>query len=754
MPRLSHCMSRLSGWVAMIGVLFSCAGLATAADTRQATKSTRDELWRQGVTLATEGEFQRAADTIKEIDHGGSVTGQVRAWLEEYTSSQAKRRELDRADVEKYVGYAKARIERKEYDYALRWALRAADCAEDRDAFLASDWLDALVNDALTVGDKHRAKHEWREAWDHYWRLSQLFDREPRYRKLEREVLTQLRLDTMFTEKTHWEERIEKVRWEDAETALEYIELSYVKPPDFRAIAESGLEQLLLLLDSKTARETFAGLKNEDDRKDFEVRVRQRLEQIRSAPSVDRKAAVRHFRRVVKKINPQTIRLPDTLVVSELMRGALEPLDDFTTIIWPQETKEFEKHTRGDFIGVGISIQQNRATEEIEVVTPLEGASAYRAGIQAGDVITHVDGTKIKGMSINKVVDIITGPKDTEVTLTIRRGEQTLEFPLTRTKVKIQSVKGLRRNPLDEERWDYWLDRNNGIAYVRITNFQRNTVEDFQNVMSELGGRGVRGLVLDLRGNPGGLLDSAWRMSSLFLNRGDMIVTTKGRHPNENQEFPAPTTGAYAGLPINVLVDENSASASEILAGAVRDNHHGVVVGARTFGKFSVQNLIPLGRSNAKLKITTAKYYIPSGVSLHREPNSDVWGVEPDIPVRLVRWEKVNLYKLRRERDLLGPPKPQQKKEEAEADAEDDDPKDEKAAAEGKDGDDKEKTADADSPREDELPPLEQPDENTRPVADPQLDTALLLMRIKLLGAQYPTLATADIKSHTQTAKP
>ena len=273
------------------------------------------------------------------------------------------------------------------------------------------------------------------------------------------------------------------------------------------------------------------------------MRIKARLAQIEDAAVVDRGDCIRHFRRVVRDINPETVNLSEDLIVSEIMRGALEPLDDFTTIIWPQAVDEFNKHTRGDFIGVGISIIKN-VLDEIEVVTPLEDTPAYRAGIQAGDIIAKVDGVEIKDYSINKVVDVITGPQDTPVTLTIRRGDDDLEFPLVRKKVKIQSVKGWERD--EDDRWDYWLDKENGIGYIRLSSFQRNTAEDLRNVMSELQADGLEGLVLDLRWNPGGLLDSAWEVTSMFLKRGDSVVSTKGRIAREDQELvshpgPAPT---------------------------------------------------------------------------------------------------------------------------------------------------------------------------------------------------------------------
>jgi len=754
----------------LFGTWLVTGSFALDADTKGAVSANPDELWRRGIELVSKGDFQHAAETVQQIPSGGFMD-RIRTWLNEYQTKQTTRKEMDRADFEKYVGYAKARIERKEYALALDKALLAADVSENREEFLRQEWLQNLVNDALVKADELRKKSDWRGAWHIYADLGALYEREPRYEKLEHEVLTHLRLDTMFNEESNWRERIEKVEWKDAESALECIGLYYVEVPDFKVLTERGLEQLLLLADSPSAQKTFEGLQNEDDRRDFKARIQENLDQVRAAPALDRRACVERFRRAVHKINKETIRLPEELVVSELMRGALEPLDDFTTIIWPQDIEEFDKHTRGDFIGVGISIIKNRVGE-IEVVTPLEDTPAFRHGIQAGDIITKVDGVEIKSYSLPKVVDTITGLADTPVTLTIRRGESEIEFPLVRSKVKIQSVKGWHRRP--DGTWNHWADEENKIGYIRITNFQKNTAEDLDNVMAELRPKGLKGLILDLRWNPGGLLDSAWQVSSRFLNRGDGVVSTKGRNQAEDQRLNAAGDGPYNDLPLVVLVDEGSASASEIVSGAIRDNHRGTVIGERTFGKFSVQNLIPLSSSNAKLKITTSRYYLPSGVSLHREPTSTMWGVEPEIPIRLARKERINAFQLRRDADLLGPPKPTTNADEAEKPVdlskidpltgEEDGPEtkrdeeldtvDAGGPSDGspKDGDGK--SADADTPKADELPPLEQPDENNRPKEDPQVDTALLFLRVKLLGILHPTLADAEAQVPKKTAQP
>jgi carboxyl-terminal processing protease len=741
-------------------VILLSAGVVQASDPVHASARSQEKLWRRTIDLASQGNFQQATAAAESISGSGAIVDQVRSWLKEYEEKQTARKKLDLVDFEKYVGYCRARIERKEFAEALAWSLAAYDCAADRTGFLKLDWIQDLTNSALSAADKMRQDQDWSGAYQIYSQLAVLFEHEPRFQKLEREILTLLRLDHIFKEDANWKERIEKVRWKDAETALRHIDGYYVHEANFKEMAEHGLEQLLLLTESTSAQKRFDGLGNENDRRAFVSRIRARLDRVRAAPSLTWQDCRNHFQRVVRKINRGTVRLPDELIVSELMRGALAPLDDFTTIIWPRASREFDKHTRGDFVGIGISIIKNRK-DEIEVVTPMEDTPAYRAGIQSGDIITAVDGVPLKDYSINKVVETITGPEGTRVSINIRRDDKDITFDLERAKVHIYSVKGVRRDPRNEERWDHWLDKERGIGYIRITNFQRNTVEDVDNVLSEMSAEGLKGLVIDLRRNPGGLLDSAWQLTSRFLKRNDVVVETKGRLNSDNQVFDVPGTGAYSDTPLVVLVDERSASASEIVSGAVRDNAQGVVIGESTFGKFSVQNLVPLGRSGAKLKITTARYYLPSGDSLHRESTSKIWGVQPDIPIRLARKETIKVYELWRESNLLGPQKSEEEKtKDAEENAEDkedakktdgdkDDKAEDKSADKTEDG-----AQEGDDEKEAKLPPLEQPDENLRPKEDPQLDTALLVMRLMLLGDAYPTLATAEPHTPQESAKP
>jgi carboxyl-terminal processing protease len=626
-----------------------------AGDVQQVRSAAPTDSVERAIKLIEAGEFDQAAKAVESVETKNDMIRRVSAWLEEYQQEQATRRTANREDLDKYIGYAKQRHERKEYSAALGWALAGADVAEDRDAYIRSSWLRELMTDSLAEAEKMREEHEWRDAWHIYYRVAQLYENDSRYKKLEREMLTHLRLDVMFGEDSNWQEGLKDVRWSDAETAFEYIDRLYVRQADFKAIAQAALEHMLILTESQTARTQFARLGDPIDRESFRSRLQELLTQVKAEPAYPRKDAVKVFRRVLQ-INDETVQIPKALLISELMRGAFTPLDDYTTMIWPAEAEEFDKHTRGDFIGVGISIIKN-ATDEIEVQSPLEDTPAFKAGIRPGDIITKVDGQSLKGFSLTKTVSTITGPRGSSVKLGIRRDGEELEVPLTREIIRIRSVKGIARDVEQPQKWNHWLDQDMGIGYARLNGFQNNTTEDLYNVITELQAKGMKGFVLDLRGNPGGLLTSAHEVSSLFLPKNAPVVSTKGRLPGEDQELGAAFEGAgpFPNLPLVVLVDEHSASASEIVSGALRDNHRATVIGQRTFGKFSVQNLIPLGRSSAKLKITTAKYFLPNGDSLHRDDDSKSWGVEPNIDVPLVNKEQWNVYQMRRDAERIGP---------------------------------------------------------------------------------------------------
>ena len=317
------------------------------------------------------------------------------------------------------------------------------------------------------------------------------------------------------------------------------------------------------------------------------------------------------FTEALKEIQENYVDLKEP---EELIRGAIkgmvENLDPHSSYMTKKEYEDLMVDTRGKFDGVGIEI--TKRDKILTVVSPIEGTPAYKAGIEAGDQIIKIDGELCTDMSLTDAVSRIRGPRGTKVNLTVRRegvGEP-LEFSITRDEIPVASVRHYLLTP--------------DIAYVRIITFQGETDRDLAKALEEIEeGRNLEGLILDLRGNPGGLLTQAISVSDLFLDSG-VIVSTKGRDDLQNMNVSAEKNDVPRNYPMIVLVNGGSASASEIVAGALQDNKRALVLGTQTFGKGSVQTILPLSDGSG-LRLTTANYYTPSGRSIQAS------GITPDI---------------------------------------------------------------------------------------------------------------------------
>jgi carboxyl-terminal processing protease len=295
------------------------------------------------------------------------------------------------------------------------------------------------------------------------------------------------------------------------------------------------------------------------------------------------------------------------------VKGMLRGLDPHSSFLTRDEYSEMQVDTKGAFGGIGIEIGIKEGV--LTVISPIEDTPAFRAGVKAGDMIIKINDKLTKDMTLSDAVKLMRGPKGTDVTIWIMREgfDELKPFELTRAIIKIKSV---RSRVLEE-----------GFGYVRIAQFQENTTTELEKALKEFASKtgGLKGLVLDLRNNPGGLLQQAVRVSDLFLKSG-VIVSTKGRAPGQDMSFEAKSAGTHTGFPIIVIVNHGSASASEIVAGALQDHDKAVILGTRTFGKGSVQTIIPLADGSA-VRLTTSKYYTPSGTSIQAK------GIEPDIVV-------------------------------------------------------------------------------------------------------------------------
>src|SRR3954449_2251069 len=309
----------------------------------------------------------------------------------------------------------------------------------------------------------------------------------------------------------------------------------------------------------------------------------------------------------------------DDTLVEGAINGMLTALDPHSNYLNSKNFNDMKVQTRGEFGGLGIEVSMESGL--VKVVSPIDDTPAARAGLKPGDLITHLDGNPVQGLTLPEAVEKMRGPVNSDINLTIRReSQEPFDVKLTRAIIKIQSVRS-------------HLEGKN-IGYIRVTSFNEQTDVGLNNAMKNLkqqANNKLIGVILDLRNNPGGLLDQAVAVSDAFLEKGE-IVSTRGKRAEEAQRYNARPGDIASGLPVAVLINGGSASASEIVAGALQDHHRAVLLGTKTFGKGSVQTIIPLGGHGA-MRLTTARYYTPSGRSIQAK------GIDPDVVVEAAKIE-------------------------------------------------------------------------------------------------------------------
>ncbi|WP_299625696.1 S41 family peptidase [Pelagibius sp.] len=324
----------------------------------------------------------------------------------------------------------------------------------------------------------------------------------------------------------------------------------------------------------------------------------------------------------------------DEQLIEFAIQGMLSTLDPHSSFLNADSFSDMRVQTKGEFGGLGIEVTMENGF--VKVVSPIDDTPAHRAGVKPGDFITHLDGEPILGLTLNEAVDKMRGPVNTDLKLTIRReGSEPFDLTITRDIIKIRSV----RNRIEDN-----------VGYIRITTFNQQTTPGLKKAVEDIKaelGSDLKGFVIDLRNNPGGLLDQAIDVSDAFINQGE-IVSTRGRLLDDSQRFNAKDGDMADGLPLVVLINGGSASASEIVAGALQDHRRAIIMGTRSFGKGSVQTIIPLG-VNGAMRLTTARYFTPSGRSIQ------ALGIEPDIVVEAATIETQEATgPRRREADLRG----------------------------------------------------------------------------------------------------
>ena len=691
----SGCLSRFLLVLAV--ALAAVIGHKAFAEPTPDQVATADSLRQEAFEALRAGEFDRSNNLLSKAADltNDPQLRQMASWMGQFESQRSQFNTERRAQFEKAVGDVKLLLEHGHRDYALDAAARAFLLAEDKAAFRAEPWVDDLVNQTIDAARAYETNQNWIRALRLYSALGSVEPANPAWKEELKQATRRIRLLALYAPdylkssqkadsaereavaellkpatqpstqpvaekpdaendafRIDWHETLKEIKPKMLEEAIFDTRQNYWRDVDYRGLLLGGLNGIEALATTPGLETAFPSLQDQPQREAFVETIRQLRDELTAAADGDDAAAVTHVLRELEKANEKTLQLDESVLVSEFADGAFATLDPFSSVIWPSDLEEFQKSTQGEFSGVGIQIQSDD-DGSLRVVSPLEDSPAYRAGLKAGDIVTHIDGRSAKGITLNQAVKTITGKSGTVVVLTVRSIDgSSRDFPITRETIKVASVKGWQHRPGGG--WDYFVDADNKIGYIRLTNFTRTTSEDLAAAMHWMKSNGARGLILDLRYHPGGLLQSATEVVDRFIADGNIVSTRADRKtPNPPTIAPASNDGDELEIPTVVLVNQYSASASEIVSGALKDHGRAIVIGERTFGKGSVQMLFPLYNRRAYLKLTTSHYYLPSGKSIHRDENSQSWGVDPDVTIEMTPEQMRAAIDARQDLDVL-----------------------------------------------------------------------------------------------------
>jgi carboxyl-terminal processing protease len=447
---------------------------------------------------------------------------------------------------------------------------------------------------------------------------------------------------------------------------INYLDLHYVNRIDYKEMVTKALDRCRLLGEVMEFPPDDFKILSENQKTGYGYRqslsawsvtmetMKEEFEN--DSTSMDRDRFLNLFEKILK-LNETTIDLPEPLLIAHFSEAALSALDSYTIIVWPRQVQEFEKLMTNEFSGIGIEISKPKGLLTVSSLLP--DTPAYKSGLDAGDIIQAVDGIETKDMTLTCAVRKITGPRGTKVKLTVKRpGEEgTNDIVISRGKIVVPTIRGWQRT--DSGQWLFMIDPEDRIGYIRLTSFSAESSDELERVLDELEDRGLRGLILDLRYNSGGLLESAIDVANKFIEEG-MIVSRQSGFGRLPVYAEARKRGTHPNYPLVILVNSNSASASEIVAGALADKTHkrAILVGTRTHGKGSVQGVTNSIGDGAQLKYTMAYYHLPSGQRVEsreevKKEGRDDWGVGPNIVVDLRSEELKKMIDVQRDNDVL-----------------------------------------------------------------------------------------------------
>lgn len=628
--------------------------------------------------LAEDGQFERVLNRLKK-DPLGQEDPRALSLIKDLERFQ--RHAADQSDQREEAyhvaleGMSKLK-EDGDLEEALLRAVEAQGLSDDPSVMVNNPQVQQLSRRADAAARAAAKVGDWVETLNLYRLLDLLHEESYRYRDKMRDAARHVRVlrlyapvqlqklyeqrsqrrdtEVPFTFKAGsetWEDRLQGVKLSMLRQTLAQISRRHVNDVGYAQLLDSSMDAMTVLAETIGLEQIFPALKDPHRRAKFSegiASLHHELTQLDKPMSFFDAAMI--FERVIE-LNKRTLKLPEPVLVYEMTEGAVDALDEFSAVIWPSERKHFSRNTQGKFTGVGISISIR--DDQLVVVSPLEDTPAHQAGLRAGDVILTVDGEDCSAWTLDQAVRKITGPEGTVVKLGIQRigSPELLEYPIQRAEIVIKSVRGWTRSPSGG--WDFYIDPDHRIGYVRLSQFIPQTARDLDHAINQMEAEhGLDALILDLRFNPGGLLSSAVEVADRFVNRGPIVSTVGPDDQRTNTHYARPDH-THRPFPVVVLINEGSASASEIIAGCLQDYHRAFIVGARSFGKGSVQDLFPLDHGEAYLKLTTQHYQLPKGRIIHRHPDDKQWGIEPDLTVRMTTQQVADAIEFRQKVDVL-----------------------------------------------------------------------------------------------------
>lgn len=669
--------------ISLTVIVFLCAGYgievqSAPVEPRPATSSGQANVVESACELIYQGQFDAADELIGEHSQFGELAKIVQEYKDISQRRQSTRKaayEEQLAELEKFrakadanavndVGFPQSGVAVNDIPGVFSVIVRACEFADEaqREQLLSDSFVKQVFQQAMNSALEFESEGKWLDSYTncYYW----LQAIEPDNEGIEdyaEQLLDKATIVASFQDSPceTRKERYEGVKKEMFVRAISALKSNYVSILDYRQMAAKAIRRCELLGEvMKFPIDDFQSIvENRKSLSAWSVALAAVLDGVEHSPmGVSRDEFIDVFEKVLA-LNTTTAQFPRPVLVAQFAEAALSALDPYTVMVWPRQVRDFEKMMTNEFTGIGIEISKRQGL--LTVASLLPDTPAYNSGLDAGDVIEAADGVETKDMTLICAVRKITGQAGSKVTLTIRRAgeEGTRDITITRAKIIVPTIRGWQRT--EAGRWLYMIDEKNKIGYVRITGFSAETASGLEKVLTGLEAEGLKGLILDLRFNSGGFLDSAIAVTDKFIEEG-RIVITRPRAWLSSTYASAHKGKTHPNYPLVMLINSGSASASEIVAGALQDPKHkrAILVGERTHGKGSVQGITHYPGGGAQLKYTMAYYHLPSDQrvesreAMKKQGRKD-WGIGPDIEIKLRSDELMKMIDIQRDNDVL-----------------------------------------------------------------------------------------------------